>query len=152
MFCTWKKKVSTSLGSQTSKHFPLEIWQWICFFNYLYRQPKSASHKFKNHRCKRVFCSEFIGIPSPLHNLSQPPYTPYFPFLSGICTQVCVWTFFCDFSWLLPQLIWKQYWGNCWVFAQGRVGSQSLCVEPVFGSCRVGCVYGASVLGRNFLS
>lgn len=154
MFCTWKKKVSTSLGSQTSKRFLLEIWQWICFFLITFtdnRSLQATSLKTTEASAYSVASSleyPFLSVICP----SYPTRTPYFPFLSGICT-VCVWTsFFCDFWWLLPQLIWKQDCGNCWVFAQGNVGSRSLCVDPVFGSCRVGCVYGASALGRNFLS
>lgn len=59
----------------------------LLFFNYLYRQPKSASHKFKNHQGKCIFCSEFIGIPFPLRNLSHKfvPFVLHAPHIFLSC-------------------------------------------------------------------
>lgn len=144
------------LGLQASKHFPIERWQWICFLNYLCRRQKTMGYKFQNHWHECVFPAVsllaylYLSVICPSHLTC----TPYFPFLSGMYTQICVSGLFLSFEILVAvaQLIWNQHLGKYCVFVQGRVDSWSLCVDQVFGSCRVGCVYGASVLRRNFLS
>ena len=98
--CTWKKQVSTSLDLQTSKHFPIAIRQWICFFNYLCRQQKSTDYKFKNHWHKCVF--PVVSSLQYLHlSVIYPSHltcTPYFPFLSGKHTEMCVSGLFLSFE------------------------------------------------------
>lgn len=141
MFCTWKKQVSTSLDLQASKHFPIER-----AMDLLFKLPLQTTKVYGLQVQKSLTWLPLVASSLEYLHLSVPAiwHVPVI-FLSRLaCTHKCVFLdflFLWRFWWLLPQLIWNQQLSKCGVFVQGGVHSRSLCVDQVFGSCRIGCVY-----------